>query len=169
MVNEALTTFEGWRRRRGFHQGAPALDCDVVNAFVSAGFRCQAGGKRWRVSRSGLRSTPMSEAVRMVKQNPATDPVSAAMSAIESALNLTDDDAPTPRRRPSRRRRSARLDAGEVEVADADPQARRPAAEPAPLLRPASSPVADADAGRRSPPRLRPTTTAKRSARSFRR
>ena len=30
----------------------------------------------------------------MVKQNPATDPVSAAMSAIESALNLTDDDAP---------------------------------------------------------------------------
>ncbi len=28
----------------------------------------------------------------MVKQNPATDPVSAAMSAIESALNLTDDD-----------------------------------------------------------------------------
>ena len=30
----------------------------------------------------------------MVKQNPATDPVSAAMSAIESALNLTDDEAP---------------------------------------------------------------------------
>ena len=28
----------------------------------------------------------------MVKQNPATDPVSAAMSAIESALNLTDDE-----------------------------------------------------------------------------
>jgi hypothetical protein len=28
----------------------------------------------------------------MVKQNAATDPVSAAMSAIESALNLTDDD-----------------------------------------------------------------------------
>ena len=28
----------------------------------------------------------------MVKQNPATDPVSAAMSAIESALNLTDED-----------------------------------------------------------------------------
>ena len=28
----------------------------------------------------------------MVKQNQATDPVSAAMSAIESALNLTDDD-----------------------------------------------------------------------------
>src|SRR5271169_2471761 len=28
----------------------------------------------------------------MLKQNPATDPVSAAMSAIESALNLTDDD-----------------------------------------------------------------------------
>ncbi len=28
----------------------------------------------------------------MAKQNPATDPVSAAMSAIESALNLTDDD-----------------------------------------------------------------------------
>ena len=28
----------------------------------------------------------------MVKQNSATDPVSAAMSAIESALNLTDDD-----------------------------------------------------------------------------
>ena len=28
----------------------------------------------------------------MVKQNTATDPVSAAMSAIESALNLTDDD-----------------------------------------------------------------------------
>src|SRR5271165_5576866 len=33
-----------------------------------------------------------SEADAMVKQNPATDPVSAAMSAIESALNLTDDD-----------------------------------------------------------------------------
>ena len=29
----------------------------------------------------------------MVKQNAATDPVSAAMSAIESALNLTDDEA----------------------------------------------------------------------------
>src|SRR6516164_6527588 len=28
----------------------------------------------------------------MAKQNQATDPVSAAMSAIESALNLTDDD-----------------------------------------------------------------------------
>ncbi|MFZ0602549.1 MAG: hypothetical protein WAN05_14560, partial [Roseiarcus sp.] len=28
----------------------------------------------------------------MAKQSPATDPVSAAMSAIESALNLTDDD-----------------------------------------------------------------------------
>ncbi len=28
----------------------------------------------------------------MAKQNPAADPVSAAMSAIESALNLTDDD-----------------------------------------------------------------------------
>ena len=28
----------------------------------------------------------------MAKQNPATDPVSAAMSAIESALNLTDDE-----------------------------------------------------------------------------
>src|SRR5271167_562480 len=28
----------------------------------------------------------------MAKQNPATDPVFAAMSAIESALNLTDDD-----------------------------------------------------------------------------
>src|SRR5215469_12079584 len=33
-----------------------------------------------------------SEADTMAKQNPATDPVSAAMSAIESALNLTDDD-----------------------------------------------------------------------------
>ena len=32
----------------------------------------------------------------MVKQNPATDPVSAAMSAIESALNLTDDDEAVP-------------------------------------------------------------------------
>ena len=30
----------------------------------------------------------------MAKQNPATDPVSAAMSAIESALNLADDDEP---------------------------------------------------------------------------
>ena len=29
----------------------------------------------------------------MAKQNSATDPVSAAMSAIESALNLTDDEA----------------------------------------------------------------------------
>ena len=28
----------------------------------------------------------------MAKQNSATDPISAAMSAIESALNLTDDD-----------------------------------------------------------------------------
>jgi hypothetical protein len=46
----------------------------------------------------------------MVKQNPATDPVSAAMSAIESALNLTDEDeaalvdssAPTPQLIPAR-------------------------------------------------------------------
>ena len=29
----------------------------------------------------------------MAKQNSAPDPVSAAMSAIESALNLTDDDS----------------------------------------------------------------------------
>src|SRR5579862_2849416 len=33
-----------------------------------------------------------SEADTMAKQNPAADPVSAAMSAIESALNLTDED-----------------------------------------------------------------------------
>ena len=32
----------------------------------------------------------------MAKQNSATDPVSAAMSAIESALNLTDDDTLAP-------------------------------------------------------------------------
>ena len=32
----------------------------------------------------------------MAKQNPATDPVSAAMSAIESALNLTDDETIEP-------------------------------------------------------------------------
>ena len=32
----------------------------------------------------------------MAKQNPATDPVSAAMSAIESALNLTDDETTEP-------------------------------------------------------------------------
>ena len=32
----------------------------------------------------------------MAKQNPATDPVSAAMSAIESALNLTDDETSAP-------------------------------------------------------------------------
>ena len=32
----------------------------------------------------------------MAKQNSATDPISAAMSAIESALNLTDDDALPP-------------------------------------------------------------------------
>jgi hypothetical protein len=33
-----------------------------------------------------------SEADTMAKQNSAPDPVSVAMSAIESALNLTDDD-----------------------------------------------------------------------------
>ena len=59
----------------------------------------------------------------MAKQNPATDPVSAAMSAIESALNLTDDETiePVVETPPH-------ADLGEIKGAGSDPEAERPRA-----------------------------------------
>ena len=74
----------------------------------------------------------------MAKQNPAPDPVSAAMSAIESALNLTDDE-------------EAALASGESAplppLAAAKPTAATPVLKPsaptgemATLLRPQASP-----------------------------
>ncbi len=82
----------------------------------------------------------------MAKQNSATDPISAAMSAIESALNLTDDDvtAGAPAERPplsppSPPARSAVA----ISKPFAATQILKPSVtgqEPAPLLRPSGSP-----------------------------
>ena len=84
----------------------------------------------------------------MAKQNSATDPISAAMSAIESALNLTDDDvlasapaekpAPTPPSPPAR---------------TATPVLRPSAtpAEPTPLLRPSAPPQSATSEGEPKP------------------
>ena len=72
----------------------------------------------------------------MVKQNPATDPVSAAMSAIESALNLTDDDEaalagrqclPAPARSSEADGRNARPQAKPTRRRHADAPSRGPA------------------------------------------
>ena len=76
----------------------------------------------------------------MAKQNPATDPVSAAMSAIESALNLTDDETiepvvETPPHADFARSKSQ----GPILKPSA------PAPEATPLLRPGPSPMADAE------------------------
>ena len=83
----------------------------------------------------------------MAKQNSATDPISAAMSAIESALNLTDDDlltsapggkpAPTPPFAPAK-------------PAAATPVLKPSAtpAEPTPLLRASAPPPVGDERGR---------------------
>ncbi len=78
----------------------------------------------------------------MAKQNTATDPVSAAMSAIESALNLTDDDA-----------FASQPEENAPEAAAAQP---RPTA-PAPVLKPAA-PAPE------SAPLLRPAMPASQPA-----
>ena len=76
----------------------------------------------------------------MAKQNSATDPISAAMSAIESALNLTDDDLAAVG--------TAEKAAPMSPIASAKPAAASPvlkpsapSAEPTPLLRPSPPPA----------------------------
>src|SRR5271166_113126 len=70
----------------------------------------------------------------MAKQNSAPDPVSAAMSAIESALNLTDDDlgandSPSP---------TAPISPAKPTIAAPVLKPAAPALESTPLLRPSS-------------------------------
>ncbi len=63
----------------------------------------------------------------MAKQNPATDPVSAAMSAIESALNLTDDET---------------TDSVVTDSATIAPKAEpAKSKQPAPILKPTAQPA----------------------------
>src|SRR5947208_8886913 len=75
----------------------------------------------------------------MAKQNSATDPISAAMSAIESALNLTDDDllavGAAEKATPAPAAASARSAAS---MPFLKPSA--PSLEPTPLLRPGPPP-----------------------------
>src|SRR5271165_5388724 len=93
------------------------------------------------------RSTPVSEADTMAKQNSAPDPVSAAMSAIESALNLTDDDnfvdspsSPAP------------IAAAKPMIVTPVLKPAAPSAESAPLLRPSSMPIASLNESDAKPP-----------------
>lgn len=95
----------------------------------------------------------------MVKQNPATDPVSAAMSAIESALNLTDDDEAVSVE-------SALPQLVPAKATTASPVLKPSAlpAETSTLLRPGPSSAASAPEGEAKPaipPPRRRTTTAR--------
>jgi hypothetical protein len=94
----------------------------------------------------------------MVKQNPATDPVSAAMSAIESALNLTDDDeaAAAP----------ADANASTPQLAPAKPTAAPPVLKPTQLAADAPTLLR---AGPSSPWRRPRMTIVRTSAQSCRR
>jgi hypothetical protein len=77
----------------------------------------------------------------MAKQNSATDPVSAAMSAIESALNLTDDDfiAVESPSAPSS------ISTAKQMIVTPVLKPAAPALETAPLLRPSSTTFASAN------------------------
>ena len=79
----------------------------------------------------------------MAKQNPATDPVSAAMSAIESALNLTDDEIFAPAEDEAAPAASA--DPAKAKAPGPILKPSAPAPESAPLLRPGSQPAPEAD------------------------
>ena len=105
----------------------------------------------------------------MAKQISAPDPVSAAMSAIESALNLTDDDNLATHDSPPR---AAPISAPRPAFVTPVLKPAAPSAEAAPLLRPSSTPLAsvasETESNRRFPRRRRPTTTARRWAPSSR-
>src|SRR5271157_5624820 len=76
----------------------------------------------------------------MAKQNSATDPVSAAMSAIESALNLTDDDlAAAPSESAAQ---ISPLAPAKPAIVTPVLKPSAPSGEAAPLLRPGSAPPA---------------------------
>src|SRR5271166_4955053 len=93
----------------------------------------------------------------MAKQISAPDPVSAAMSAIESALNLTDDDnlatndSPPP---------AAPISAAKPAFVTPVLRPAAPSAEAAPLLRPSSTPLASAAGETESKPVLSPAPPA---------
>src|SRR5271166_6147459 len=124
---------------RGFHIGGGTLDCNVVNQLrFPTAFRVRAGESvgAWSIPSGDRRRR--NEADRMAKQLSANDPVSAAMSAIESALNLGESDALA----------SAEGAAPVPPLAPRKPAAARPVlkpgvppAEPAPLLRPGATPL----------------------------
>src|ERR1017187_6208936 len=91
----------------------------------------------------------------MAKQNSAADPVAAAMSAIESALNLTDDDilgADNAFAAPS-------ISAPKPVTVTPVLKPAPPSAESAPLLRPGSAPPAPASEAEPKPA-LSPTPPA---------
>ena len=81
----------------------------------------------------------------MAKQNSATDPISAAMSAIESALNLTDDDV-LPARSSENAAPPPTIAPARSPAPVLKPSA--PSGEPAPLLRPGSPPPVVDERGR---------------------
>ena len=86
----------------------------------------------------------------MAKQNSATDPISAAMSAIESALNLTDDDAPAF----GLAEKATQIQPiSSVKHAAAAPVLKpsAPSTEPTPLLRPGPSPTPPTSEGEPKP------------------
>src|SRR3974390_2264833 len=76
----------------------------------------------------------------MAKQNSAPDPVAAAMSAIESALNLTDDGIPGA----DNAFAAPPISAPKPVVTTPVLKPAAPSAESAPLLRPGSAPPAPA-------------------------
>src|SRR5208283_4949434 len=83
----------------------------------------------------------------MAKQNSAPDPVSAAMSAIESALNLTDDDSFVES--PSSAAPNA---AAKPMIVAPVLKPASPPAESTPLLRPSSPPLASLAESEPKPP-----------------
>ena len=87
----------------------------------------------------------------MAKQNSAPDPVSAAMSAIESALNLTDDDSLATNDSPLV---TAPISAAKPAFVTPVLKPAAPSAEAAPLLRPSSTPLASAPSETEAKPSL---------------
>ncbi|MGA7199908.1 MAG: hypothetical protein WBY97_22850, partial [Roseiarcus sp.] len=93
----------------------------------------------------------------MAKQNTAPDPVSAAMSAIESALNLTDDDNLGPT---DTQPVAAPISTAKPVIMTPVLKPAAPSTEAAPLLRPSSAPLASAASEAETKPPLSPTPPA---------
>src|SRR5260370_34700791 len=98
-------------------------------------------GNCWRVGRSAGDQRRQSEADTMAKLNSGPDAVSAAMSAIEDALNLTEDETAAPA---SGEHAFQPPPLAPAKPATAAPVLKpsAPAAETAPLLRPSAPSLA---------------------------